>query len=159
MRKNGFAPVIILVIIAIAAVVAGAYFIGKNEITKKTTSGPISTSISSSTPSPTGTPSPKESLETYKNTAYGFELKYPKTFKIVEDKYGWPKAVLLLYKGGQSYDLAVEVWSSEEEYKQKYSSDLYDFTVKEKNGKFITLLNVNKEAEVAQIISTFKFTQ
>lgn len=97
--------------------------------------------------------------QTYSNTQYGFEIKYPVNFKALTDKdslYGWPKAVVLFYSGGQSYDLPVEVWSSEAEYKQKYPNA--GVTVFKKGSQFITLSNVNSNPLVDQIISTFKFT-
>lgn len=117
---------------------------------------PTETLISTATPSAT----PKTGWKIYKNDQYGFEFSYPDKYKVLTDKenlYGWPKAILLLYKGGQSYDMPVEVWDSEAEYKQKYG-DNYEFTVFKKDGKFITLLNQNKDLEVAEIIKTFKFS-
>ncbi|MFC1625909.1 hypothetical protein ACFL1Q_02625 [Patescibacteria group bacterium] len=98
--------------------------------------------------------------KTYQNSVYGFELMYPTTFQLLtdaKDLYGWPDALFLLYKGGQSYDLAVEAWDSQALYQQKYNTSAFDLTVKQKDGKFITLLNTNKDPEVAQIISTFEF--
>jgi hypothetical protein len=117
---------------------------------------PVETLISTATPSAT----PKTGWKIYKNDQFGFEFSYPDKYKVLTDKenlYGWPKAILLLYKGGQSYDMPVEVWDTETEYKQKYGAN-YEFTVFKVNGKFITLLNQNKDAEVAEIIKTFKFS-
>lgn len=108
----------------------------------------------------TESPTP-QSWKVYKNEQYGFEFSYPETYKVLTDKenlYGWPKAILLLYKGGQSYDLAVEIWNTEAEYKEKYADASILTVFKTKDGKFITLLNQNKTPEVSQIITTFKFT-
>lgn len=111
-------------------------------------------------PSPTilPTPSVKPGWKIYKNDDYGFEISYPDKYQIVEDKYGWPKAVLLLYSGGQSYDLAIEAWNSAAEYQNKYKTT-NNLTVKEVKGKFITLLNTNFKDEVDQIIATFKILE
>ena len=97
--------------------------------------------------------------KTYQDSQYNFELKYPEEYKIAEDKSGWPNATLLLYKGGQTYDLAVEVWNTESEYTSKYKTQmsLDGLTVKNYQGKFITLFNGNLDPTVDQIISTFKF--
>ncbi len=98
-------------------------------------------------------------LQTYTNTQYGFELKYPLTFKALTDKenlYGWPKAIVLFYSGGQSYDLPVEVWDSEAEYQEKYKSVTYTHEVFQKGDKFITLVNMNNDPIVDKIIASFK---
>ncbi len=97
----------------------------------------------------------KSGWKTYKNYSYGFELSYPNKYKEIFDKYGWPNSIVLLYAGGQSYDLAVEGWSDESEYKNKYASnkDLKVFPVKD---KFITLLNMNSDPAVEEVIATFK---
>lgn len=127
------------------------------------------TVLSSPSPSPEGTPSPGattpaspdsfSSWKTYKDETLGFQITYPPSFKVTEDKYGWPKAVLILYQGGQSYDLVIEVWNSESEYLAKYTNQSTGtLTVKQKGSQYFTLLNGNKDATVDQIISTFEFT-
>jgi len=96
---------------------------------------------------------------TYTNTQYGFEISYPKTYKALDDSdnlYGWPDAVVLFYAGGQSYDMAVEVWDTKTEYENKYPTQIDNLTVKRVGDKYITLLNMNRQAEVDQIIETFK---
>lgn len=97
----------------------------------------------------------KADWKTYKNYSYGFEFSYPSKYKEVSDKYGWPNSIVLLYSGGQSYNLVVEGWSSESEYKNKYASqkDLKAFPVKD---KFITFLNMNSDPTVEEVIATFK---
>ena len=123
-------------------------------------------------PTPTSTATPVSSTEpvmeksdipegwlTYTNTKYGFQISYPSNFKALDDAdnlYGWPDAVVLFYAGGQSYDLPVEVWNTEAEYKAKYATQLDQVIVKKVGGKFITLLNNNNTPEVNQIILTFK---
>lgn len=97
----------------------------------------------------------KAGWKTYKNYSYGFEFSYPSKYKEVSDKYGWPNSIVLLYAGGQSYNLVVEGWSSEAEYKNKYTNnkDLKAFPVKD---KFITFLNMNSDPLVEEVIATFK---
>lgn len=96
---------------------------------------------------------------TYKNQEYGFEISYPDNYKALDDQknlYGWPDAVVLIYGGGQSYDLPIEVWSYASEYESKYSTQMDSLTVKRIGDKYITLLNANKKAEIDQIIATFR---
>jgi len=100
----------------------------------------------------------KPGWKTFTSDAYKFQVSYPPNYQALTDKnnlYGWPKAVVLIYSGGQSYDLPIEVWSSVAEYEMKYK-DQPNLTVKQVNGKFITLMNVNYTPEVDEIIATFK---
>lgn len=113
---------------------------------------PIPTSI----PLPTPTPDPRASWTTYRNSDLGFEISYPPKQEVVEDTYGWPNAVFMLYGGGQSYSLVVEAWDAPEEYESKYEHQMDVLTIKNVNGKYITLLNMNDEEEVDRIIATFK---
>ena len=97
----------------------------------------------------------------YKNEEYGFSISHPDSYKELSDKenlYGWPNAIVLLYNGGQSYDLPIEVWNTKAEYEAKYK-DSPNLTVKEVKGKFITLFNTNTEDEVDEIIGSFKILQ
>lgn len=157
-------------LIIILVVVAGFFAWQTQKLTQQiagmqTAPTPTPTATPTATPtqeaSPSASPASVTGWKTYTNTQYGFTLNYPNTYQVLTDSknlYGWPKAVALLYKGGQSYDLAIEVWDSEAEYKQKYTAG-EDVTAFQKNGKAITLLNTNKDSEVARIISTFKFTE
>jgi hypothetical protein len=166
MKQRGNTIVIVLILI-IAAAAVGFLVYQNMQLRKQTaTPSPVPTASVSivPTPGPTQTPSPslKPGWKLYQNEQYGFEFSYPESYKVLTDSenlYGWPKAILLLYKGGQSYDMPVEVWDTEAQYKAKYinTSDLTVF--KTKDGKFITLANPNKDPEVSEIISTFKFTE
>ena len=63
---------------------------------------------------------------------------------------------MLIYGGGQSYDLPIEIWSTVSEYENKYKNQMGDLTIKKVGGKYITLLNTNHKEEVDQIIVTFR---
>ena len=166
MKQKGNIIVIVLVSVILLAIIG--FLVYQNMQLKKqaaspsptpssavTAVSPVSASIATATPGTSLTPGWK----LYTNNQYGFEFSYPSSYKVLTDAenlYGWPKAILLLYKGGQSYDLAVEVWNTEAEYKAKYTDSSILNVFKTKDGKFITFLNQNKDSEVAEIISTFR---
>ena len=121
---------------------------------------PMPTVYGPSTPTPT-----PSSQQTYTNTKYGFQISYPPSYKALDDQtnlYGWPKAVVLFYKGGQSYDIAVEVWDTQAEYLSKYPNGKNmgkDITVKQIGNKYITLTDFTFAPDNAAIIASFKLTQ
>lgn len=161
MKQKGNITVTVLVLIIAVAIIG--FLIYQNMQLRKQTATPTATPISTavSIPTPVPTPTLKPGWKLYQNEQYKFEFSHPSAYKVLTDKenlYGWPKAILLLYKGGQSYDVAVEIWNTEAEYTAKYT-DTSTFSVfKTKDGKFITLANLNKDPEVSEIIATFKFT-
>ena len=164
--KKGFVFGVTITLLILLSV-AGAYFLGSQN--KKATENYISTS--ETIISPTEQPQPTiEEVEksnvpadwlTYKNEKYGFEISYPENYKALDDEenlYGWPNALVLIYGGGQSYDLPIEVWNSTSEYKSKYPNA--DNLIVEKVGdKYITLMNMNYEEEVDKIIETFTLSE
>lgn len=159
--------VLLTVIIFLAGALVAYIFLTRNPQTS-TPVVPLPTSIQI-TPSPiivvatpTNSPVPTPSLaagwRTYTNTTLGFSISYPPKYKALDDKdnlYGWKNGVVLIYKGGQSYDLAIQQWKNEAEYKAQYPNTTSDLTVYKVGSTFITLLNSNKDAEVSTIIDTF----
>lgn len=165
MKKNGFTEVIIVVVIAIIGV-ALAYYLGtqNQKVVKKEEPSPTpaETLASSPLPSPGAQSEIPEGWLTYENSEYGFEISYPDTYEALDDEenlYGWPNGIVLLYNGGQAYDIAVEVWDTEAEYIEAYSARMDDVTVKEIDEEYITLLDNTQEEENLEIISTFSFTE
>lgn len=93
---------------------------------------------------------------TYEGAEHGFEISYPSGYEALDDSnslYGWENGIVLLYGGGQSYDIAVEIWDTEVEYESKYPGGNY--VVIAVGGKYITATNLNMTPEGAQILATF----
>jgi len=120
-----------------------------NEVTQKDSNNLI-------TSTPTSVPN---NLATYKNDTYKFELNYPKEYDLLttkDDLYGYPNGILLLYNGGQTYDVVVEVWNTKAEIENAYSFMMQNVTIYEVNGKFISLLINSDNAETQAIKNSFK---
>ncbi len=166
--KKGFIFGIAITLLIILSI-GGAYYLGtqKNNTSKQvattTKTGISPTTQQTEQPQPTlvtDSPIIPDGWLTYKNEEYGFEISYPEKYKALVDEenlYGWPNAVVLIYGGGQSYDLPIEVWGAPSEYENKYPN-AENLTVKKIGDKYITLMNVNFEEEVDAIINTFKVT-
>lgn len=160
---------IVFLIIAIAGGV-GLYLFSNQKIQLPGQSAPSAESTPTSTPAtqPVVEPQPTGSMEetvvpagwqTYTNSEYGFQISYPDDYQALDDAenlYGWPNGVVLLYKGGQAYDIAVEVWDDESEYQAKYGPRIDDLVVKEVGGKHITILDNTQEPDNAPVIGTFR---
>lgn len=102
-----------------------------------------------------------QELKTYSNTDYRFEIKYPARYQMLTDSQSlssWPNAIALLYDGVQSYGMPIEVWNNESEYKSKYVNLRYEVKYfKSANGKIVTLININNDPAISEILKTFKF--
>lgn len=162
---------IIIIVVLFATLGAGAaYYLTTQDkkVSKQITPSPTATAIPTPITTPTIQPQPTKTEETvsvpsdwltYKSQEYGFEISYPENYQALDDEnnlYGWPNGVVLFYGGGQSYDLPIEVWDDASEYQNKYKTQMDDLTVKKVRSKYITLLNMNREEEVDQIIATFR---
>lgn len=126
--------------------------------------GPEATGLPAATntpmPAPTETqgPSAPAGWSTYQNAQYGFEISYPPEYQVLEDPdslSGWPNAVVLFYNGGQSYDIAIQVWDSQADLDANFSNDPRVQSVSA-NGKIISLFDVTQEPENAAVIATFR---
>lgn len=163
--KNRFVEILLLVLLVGVSVVF-AYYYGTQEGRVNNLSVSESTELSVLSPTlvPSIVPSlaPTSSLPsgwiTYSNDKYAFEISYPASYKALTDKenlYGWPKGIVLFYKGGQSYDLVIEHWESQSEYENKYKNQA-NVVIKKVGDYYISLLNNNFDSEVEQIIGTFR---
>ncbi len=128
-------------------------------------SGPVATSLPAATntpmPAPTDNPQPAapDGWLTYQSTLYGFEIFYPPEFQALDDQdslSGWPNAVVLFYNGGQSYDIAIQVWDSQADLDANFPNEARIQTVSA-NGKTISLFDLTQEPENAAVIATFRW--
>ncbi|MBI4157225.1 hypothetical protein HY502_00025 [Candidatus Woesebacteria bacterium] len=83
MRNKGFAPIIILVVIALA--VAG-YFAYQNMQLKKSADNKQQAAVPSTTSYPSPTANPTANWKTYTNQEYNFSFKYPSDLAVRENK-------------------------------------------------------------------------
>lgn len=164
MRQKGFSTIatilIFLVILGLLGT-AAAYFLGS-------LNHPEAPPIPPPPPEPPIKPTITESLsppavssgwQTYQNQKYGFAISYPEDYQALDDQenlYGYPQGVVLLYQGGQAYDIIIEVWDNQSDYEGKYASRIADLTVKKIGQKFLTLLDNTQETENNAVIATFK---
>jgi regulatory protein YycH of two-component signal transduction system YycFG len=161
--KKGFIKIVLLISLVLVSI-AFAYYYGTQQ-KKPVEISPSPTAQSQQTTPPIlPTQTPISNIpgdwKTYTNDQYDFEISYPPTYKALTDKenlYGWPNGVVLIYDGGQSYDLAIERWDSQSEYENKYKNQP-NITIKRVGNIYLTLLNTNSETEVDQIIQTFTLT-
>lgn len=130
----------------------------------------IETGSPTSTPEPTPTPQPAPTVTietptipdgwlTYQNTQYGFEISYPPSYQALDDAnnlYGWPNGIVLLYNGGQSYDIAIQAWNNEQEMNNNYPNAGSFITGVPIGDKVISIFNVTQESENPAIIATFR---
>jgi hypothetical protein len=94
---------------------------------------------------------------TYENATYGFYFYHPAEFEVLTDEatlYGWENAILLLYNGGQSYDIAVQIWESMEEMNTFYGEEgerLHAFPL---GTQILSIMNITNEADSEAIIES-----
>lgn len=112
-----------------------------------------------SEPAATAPPAIPAGWQTFHSDANGFEIAYPPSYQALNDAdslSGWPKCVLLLYNGGQSYDIAIQVWDSMAEYKTTLGASLPRVVVYPAGSRFISVFNVTEEPDNAAVIATFR---
>lgn len=96
--------------------------------------------------------------QTYTSEEHGFQVSFPADWQALDsedDLYGWPNAVVLLYRGGQAYDIPVEVWDTAAKYEEKYEGQ-FEYVVEEINGKYVTIANYTDAEEFADIAASFQ---
>jgi len=162
MNLKSFILTISAILLLILAAVGG-YFLSQLPSQPQPNPSPTPSQSSLPSPLPPTQSSPSSVIpsdwQTYKNTTHGFAISYPPTYQALDDAnnlYGWPNGVVLLYNGGQSYDVIIEVWNTQADYQAKYSSGNFDLTVKKIGNKYLTLLNSTQEDQNSAIISTFE---
>jgi hypothetical protein len=165
--SKGIGQIILFVLLMLVSVSFAYYYGSQNNKNGSTPTDNITETPQDAVITETESPSPAEALptssvplgwQTYTNNEYGFEISYPTNYKAMSDSenlYGWPKGIVLFYGGGQSYDLVIEHWNSVAEYEAKYKNQ-NNVTVKQLGNNYITLLNMNFEPEVDEMIKTFK---
>lgn len=163
--KRGSIQIILLILLIIVSVAFAIYF-GTQQKNASLSQEPQnqnyleekSPMISTPAPTPVPTSNIPSSWNTYRNEKYSFEISYPSTYKVLDDDnnlYGYPNGIVLIYGGGQSYDLVLEHWSKQSDYENKYRNQP-NLTIKKIGNDYISLFNTNFEAEVDEIIKTFK---
>jgi hypothetical protein len=94
----------------------------------------------------------------YDNEVYGYYFHYPPQYQVLTDEtnlYGWKNGVVLLYNGGQSYDIAVQVWETAEEMATVYGGEDERLHVYPTGTQIISVMNITNEAENDGIIGSF----
>ena len=95
---------------------------------------------------------------TYEDTTHGFYFYYPPEFEVLTDAdslYGWEKGVALLYNGGQSYDIAIQIWDSAAEMEAVYGRGDARMHVFERSDQLISVMNITNEIDSEGIIASF----
>lgn len=92
--------------------------------------------------------------KTYQVPNTTISLRYPPSYQLVDDTYGWPRSIILFYDNGQSYELVVEKWTSLADFRRERRRDP-DYFTKVADG-YITFYNNNQDPVVAQVLSTIE---
>jgi hypothetical protein len=154
MRKTIFSLIFLLILVSLACQVS----VDLDNSTAEATNPPVATDTPMPAPPDNPQPAVPEGWLTYQNAQYGFTISYPPEYQVLEDSdslSGWPNAVVLFYNGGQSYDIAIQVWDSQADLDATFSNDPRIQSVNA-NRKIISLFNVTQEPENTAVIATFR---
>lgn len=111
---------------------------------------------------------PYEDWQTYTNTEYGFEIKYPAKYKTVVDNYGWPNSIVHFIEkepGAQAYRAAISVWDNQNDYTNSTAYSAMKFTTHNVGNKYIVISYYATDNEIGlinewqEITDTFKSIQ
>lgn len=157
-----------MALIIVLAAVIGAYYMGSLTGQTAVTPSPSPSAVVTGKPTatPTTSPTPKASptsnipqgWQTYTSGKYGFQISHPANYKALADKdslSGYPNGVVLIYSGGQAYDVVIESWNTQAEYESHYVGQISKLTVKLISGKYITLYDATELPVNKDIIATF----
>ncbi len=96
---------------------------------------------------------------TYTSAEYCFKIHYPPNYQALDDAdnlYGWTNGVVLFYKGGQSYDIAIQVWDTQADLDANYpNAGSSIMTYNTCNNKIISVYDVTQDPENASVMATF----
>lgn len=95
---------------------------------------------------------------TYEDAEHGFYFHYPPEFEVLTDSdslYGWENGLALLYNGGQSYDIAIQIWDSAAEMEAVYGRGDARMHVFELGDQLISVMNITNEIDNEGIIASF----
>lgn len=120
------------------------------------------TTIVEHSPMPSDTPvtsSVPAGWLTYTSAEYCFEISYPPSYQALDDTdnlYGWTNGVVLFYKGGQSYDIAIQAWENQADLDANYPNAGNNISIHNTcNSRIISLNDVTLDPESASVIATF----
>ncbi|MFC1622234.1 hypothetical protein ACFL13_02560 [Patescibacteria group bacterium] len=151
--------IFILIVLVIILLGGGVYFL----LFKMPTMGPIPNGIDSETGVITDSEPKEENTKVtdgYKDDELNFDILFPAGCGVSNeelDTYGWPNGVVLIYCGGETYDVAVEVWDTEEEFRDKYPDEENLVVEMLEDGRYLTVVDIANEQYSANILKTFRF--
>jgi hypothetical protein len=113
-KKKYLIFIFVVVVAFVGAILLKIGLVSWIGIEKKNTVSPTPSSYNAFFFPPTMAPGADlvDGWKTHTDSTYGFSIRYPKNYELVTNKTGWPNAILILYKGGQSYDFVIEVWDT-----------------------------------------------